>query len=116
MSFGCCFLLLVRPRFISSSHYTQPSLINKSGLINRHKFCGCGTGNYELERVDVLRLIYFCLLVNATVMVDLKLNTERLKLILTNPRLRLAAPIGPTFYGEKNGKHALNDSVFKFKI
>ena len=93
-------------------------MINKSGSINKHEFCGCGTGNYELERADVRWLIYFCPLVNATVMVDLKLNTEQLimKLILTNPRLSLAAPIGPTFYGEKNGKHALNDSVFKFKI
>ena len=91
-------------------------MINKSGSINKHEFCGCGIGNYELERVYVLWLICFCPLANATVMVDLKLNTEQLKLILTNPRLSLAAPIGPTFYGEKNGKHALNDSVFKFKI
>ena len=49
-----------------------------------------------------------------------KLNTEQLKLILTNLCLRLAALVLRRWKvlpaKKKNGKCALNDSVFKFKI
>ena len=44
----------------------------------KHEFGGCGTGNYDLERVDVLWLFYFCssAKLNATVVIDLILNLE----------------------------------------
>ena len=35
--------------------------VDKSGSTMKHEFGGCGTRNYELERVDVLNwLFYFC--------------------------------------------------------
>ena len=44
----------------------------------KHDFSGCGTGNHDLERVDGLWLFYFSssAKLNATVLIDLLLNFE----------------------------------------